>query len=244
MRGFSSDAVPRFVFVATTQFRRALGGYDRSQVDSAVAAAQSRIARLEADLASLANQLEDSQRRLAEALARLGEGDPTGTVAALTRAVEEVHDQARRQATRIRMRALEDAVAISDRISALAGIGSADQDTDSAFAKRPAAQFDSEDGAWSGRVEVIAGPISDFAQLTEIEDTLKGIDAVSSVSVRGVSDNRATLAVQVESPTSMVEEIRRGIPFEVALTAAETGALEIEIIDHDSGAAGGELRAA
>ena len=230
--------------MANPQFRRALGGYDRSQVDAAVAAAQSRIARLEADLAALTKQLDDSQRKLGEALARLGEGDPTGTVAALTRAVEEVHDQARRQATRIRMRALEDAVAISERISALAGIGESTDGDHAGFAKRPAAEFDSEDGAWSGRVEVIAGPISDFAQLTEIEDTLKGIDAVSSVSVRGVSDNRATLAVQVESPTSMVEEIRRGIPFEVALTSAESGSLEIEIIDHEAGAAGGELKAA
>lgn len=233
--------------MANPQFRRALGGYDRAQVDSAFAAVQSRVARLEADVSSLTNQLSDSQQKLTEALARLGEEDPTGTVAALTRAVEEVHEQARRQATRIRMRALEDAVAISDRISALAGITERPDTQDSGFADRPAAEFRQEegkDGMWTGRVEVEAGPISDFAQLTEIEDTLKGVGSVSSVSVRSVSNNRAKLAVQVEEPTAMIEEIRRGIPFEVALSTETPGSLSIEIIDHDSGTAGGELKAA
>lgn len=230
--------------MANPQFRRALGGYDRSQVDSAFAAVQSRVARLEADLTSLSNQLADSQQKLTEALARLGEEDPSGTVAALTRAVEEVHEQARRQATRIRMRALEDAVAISDRISALAGIAEKDDGDESTFADRPAAEFGKEDGMWTGKVEVEAGPISDFAQLTEIEDTLKSVGSVSSVSVRSVSNNRAKLAVQVEEPTAMIEEIRRGIPFEVALSTETPGNLSIEIIDHESGSAGGELKAA
>lgn len=226
------------------QFRRALGGYDRAQVDAAFAAVQSRVARLEADMSTLSNQLSDSQQRLSEALARLGEGDPTGTVAALTRAVEEIHEQARRQATRIRMRALEDAVAISDRISALAGITDQTDSGGAGFAQRPATEFNSDGGLWSGKVEVEAGPISDFAQLTEIEDTLKAVQSVSSVSVRGVSNNRATLAVQVEEPTSMIEEIRRGIPFEVTLDTAAPGVLSIEIIDHDSGSTSGELKAA
>lgn len=193
---------------------------------------------------TVSNQLADSQQRLGEALARLGEGDPTGTVAALTRAVEEVHDQARRQATRIRMRALEDAVAISDRISALAGITGETDSGGSGFAQRPATEFNSDDGLWSGKVEVEAGPISDFAQLTEIEDTLKAVESVSSVSVRGVSNNRATLAVQVEKPTAMIEEIRRGIPFEVRVDSGVPGSLSIEIIDHETGGASGELKAA
>ena len=195
-------------------------------------------------MTTLSNQLADSQQKLSEALARLGEGDPTGTVAALTRAVEEVHEQARRQATRIRMRALEDAVAISDRISALAGITDQSDSGESGFAQRPATEFNSDDGLWCGRIEVEAGPISDFAQLTEIEDTLKAVESVSSVSVRGVSNSRATLAVQVEKPTSMVEEIRRGIPFEIKMETTAPGVLSIEIIDHDSGSTSGELKAA
>lgn len=230
--------------MANPRFRRALGGYDRSQVDSALAAAQSRVARLEADVTALSNRLEDSQQKLSEALARLGEGDPTGTVAALTRAVEEVHDQARRQATRIRMRALEDAVAISDRISELAGIVDPADSRESGFAQRPATEFNSIDGSWSGKVQVDAGPISDFAQLTEIEDTFKSVPSVSSVSVRGVSDNRAALSVQVEEPTELIEEIRRNIPFEVRLVEVGPGSLSIEIIDHDSGSTNGQLKAA
>jgi hypothetical protein len=213
-------------------------------VDSALAAAQSRVARLEADVTALSNRLEDSQRKLSEALARLGEGDPTGTVAALTRAVEEVHDQARRQATRIRMRALEDAVAISDRISELAGIVDPADSRESGFAQRPATEFNSIDGSWSGKVQVDAGPISDFAQLTEIEDTFKSVPSVSSVSVRGVSDNRAALSVQIEEPTALIEEIRRNIPFEVRLVEGGPGSLSIEIIDHDSGSTNGQLKAA
>ncbi len=230
--------------MANPRFRRALGGYDRAQVDAALAAAQSRVARLEADVSALSNRLEDSQQKLSEALARLGEGDPTGTVAALTRAVEEVHDQARRQATKIRMRALEDAVAISDRISELAGIADPADSRESGFAQRPATEFNSVDGAWSGKVQVDAGPISDFAQLTEIEDTFKSVEAVSSVSVRGVSNNRAALSVQVEEPTALIEEIRRNIPFEVKLTEVSPGSLSIEIVDHEAVISRDELEAA
>lgn len=230
--------------MANPRFRRALGGYDRSQVDAALAAAQSRVARLEADVSALSNRLEDSQQKLSEALARLGEGDPTGTVAALTRAVEEVHEQARRQATRIRMRALEDAVAISDRISELAGIADPADSRESGFAQRPATEFNSADGSWSGKIQVDAGPISDFAQLTEIEDTLKAVGAVSSVSVRGVSNNRAALSVQIEEPTALIEEIRRNIPFEVKLTEVAPGSLSIEIVDHEAVISRDELEAA
>ena len=242
--------------VANPEFRRALGGYDRSQVDAAFASAQSRIARLDSDLASLGNRLADSERRLAEALARLGEADPSGTVAALTRAVDEVHQQARRQATRIRMRALEDAVAISERISHLAGIGELAEPSageGAGFGERTAADFASGDDAtgvpaderiWAGRIEVKAGPIADFAQLTTIEDALKGIESVSSVSVRSVSDNWATLSVQLERATNLVEEIRREIPLEVTFEAKAPEMLQIGIVDHDSRESGGELEAA
>jgi hypothetical protein len=142
------------------------------------------------------------------------------------------------------MRALEDAVAISDRISELAGIADPADSRESGFAQRPATEFNSVDGAWSGKVQVDAGPISDFAQLTEIEDTFKSVEAVSSVSVRGVSNNRAALSVQVDEPTALIEEIRRNIPFEVKLTEVSPGSLSIEIVDHESGSTNGQLKAA
>lgn len=257
MRTLASGGVPRVPCVANPEFRRTIGGYDRSQVDAAFSSAQSRIARLDSELAALSNRLADSERRLYDALARLGEADPSGTVAALTHAVDEVHQQARRQATRIRMRALEDAVAISERISQLAGIGEAAEGVTgngTAFGERPAAEHGQDEPSvasageggriWSGRIEVRAGPIADFAQLTAIEDTLKGVGQVSSVSVRSVSDNWATLTVQLDGPADLIAEIRREIPFEVSLDAKSPDSLEIGVVDHESGHGDKELKAA
>ena len=105
------------------RFRRALGGYDRAQVDAAIDARDTRLARLEAEAQRLAERVVEREKRLQGALSRLGDDAEnmftSGTVSALTKGLEEIYATARRQATRIRMKALDDAVQMADRVTEL-----------------------------------------------------------------------------------------------------------------------------
>jgi len=235
--------------VGSQRFRRALGGYDRPQVDAAVASLDSRIASLEAEGKALAAKLSDAEARLQDARALAEAADPTGTVAALMRAVEEIHAQARSQATRIRMKALQDAVAVAERVGELAGIRDElskrviEEEAAGgrpAFAQRPAASVQPEvetlEDGWSGRVDIDAGPIADFAQMTAIEDALREIDAVSSVSVRGLSEGRANLTAHLDEPVDLLAALEDAVPFALNPTAATPEAISLQLED-DSQAA-------
>lgn len=235
--------------VGSQRFRRALGGYDRPQVDAAVASLDSRIASLEAEGKALAAKLSDAEARLRDARALAEAADPTGTVAALMRAVEEIHAQARSQATRIRMKALQDAVAVAERVGELAGIRDElskqviEEEAaggQSGFARRPAAsaqpEVDALEDGWSGRVDIDAGPIADFAQMTAIEDALREIDAVSSVSVRGLSEGRANLTAHLDEPVDLLAALDGAVPFALNPTSATPEAISLQLED-DSQAA-------
>ena len=78
-------------------------GYDPEEVDAAIDARDARLARLEREAQRLAERVVERERKLQDALKR-------PVAAALSRGIDEVYGQARRQATRIRMKALDDAV--------------------------------------------------------------------------------------------------------------------------------------
>src|SRR5436190_16171850 len=88
--------------VSNGAFRRALRGYDPEEVDAAIEARDARLKRLEREAQRLAERVVG--------LERLRERDPLGTVGALSKGLEQIYDQARRQATKIRLKALDDAV--------------------------------------------------------------------------------------------------------------------------------------
>ena len=180
------------------RFRRALRGYDPEEVEAAIEARDARLARLEREAQRLAERVVEREKRLQDALARLGEGSPRA-IGVLGRRIEDVYAQARRQATRIRMNALEDAVQISDRVSelsrirdelgarvvelaGLAGIRVSAGDQPPVAGRKPAQA--AADGLYAGPVEVEVGPLSDFAQLSGFEDAAAGIGGASEIKVR------------------------------------------------------------
>ena len=108
--------------------------------------------------------------------------------AAVSKGIEEIYGQARRQATRIRMKALEDAVQMADRVTELSGLqgrARARASRSSPRWRRERLGLEAEDrpavgtepagaGMYSGEVEIEVGPLDDFAQLTGFEDAAGG----------------------------------------------------------------------
>ncbi len=102
------------------RFRRTRDGYDPEQVDSLIAEREARLVRLETEAQEMARRVIETEERMQTLIGEREDAErvaaaATGPVAKL----EEVYGQARRQATRIRMKALDDAVQIAERVTEL-----------------------------------------------------------------------------------------------------------------------------
>jgi hypothetical protein len=197
-----------------------------------MAARDARVARLEREAKQLEERLKEHERRLGESLGEDGEGGlgaaSPGAIGALSRRLEEIHGQARRQATRIRMQALQDAVQMSDRVNELtklrdelgirvqelagmAGLKLGDQER--APVGTEPARGGTANGVYSGEVEVEVGPLADFAALTGFEDAAAAIEGASEITIRRFSSGRATLSMNLAEPVELVRELGERAPF-------------------------------
>lgn len=213
--------------MAREQFRRMLvGGYDPAQVRAAIDERDERLKLLEREAQKLATRVIETERRLQRMLPGSGED---GVIGGLGRRIEDIHAQARGQATRIRMAALEDAVQISERVKELAkvrdelgqrvselagmaGIKLGAEEDRPPVGTEPAQA--SADGIFAGPVEVEVGPLKDFAQLTNFEDAASGIDSVEDVKVSRFADGRATFSMSFGQPVELLRELEERAPFE------------------------------
>ena len=174
------------------RFRRALRGYDPDEVDAVIEARDARLARLEREAQRLAERVVEREKKLQDALKR-------PMAAAVGKGIEEIYGQARRQATRIRMKALDDAVQMADRVTEMSKLRDelgtrVSELADVARARlgieedRPAVGTEPAAGNfYAGQVEVEVGPLNDFAQLTGFEDAASGIEGASGIEVKALS---------------------------------------------------------
>jgi hypothetical protein len=223
------------------RFRRTLGGFDPRQVRAALEERDLRLERLEREAQQLARRVLETEKR-AKGGRGGGEAD-TGNVAALGRRLEEIHDQARRQATRIRMGALQDAVQIADRVTELSKLrdelGQRVADLAETAGIRPGAAdrppvgteaaAATHDGIYAGRIEVEVGPLRDFAQLTRFEDAASAIDPSADVAVSNFSDGRATFSMNFAQPVELVRELEQRAPFSFQVRDTRPDGLVIDI---------------
>jgi uncharacterized coiled-coil protein SlyX len=222
-------------------FRRALFGYRRGEVDEVLGGRNARITELEHELAILGGELsslssivverEREIRTLHEQFRAANERHDQSirSLEAVSIRLDELHAQARGQATRIRMKALGEAVEVSRRVQALAGrIGgeaappsggdadiAADEDWAASAngaasngkgpAREPAELFE-------GLVRVEIGPLGDFSQLLGFEDAAGKISATSQISVERFSEGRATLAMRLDEPVELLRELEERSP--------------------------------
>ena len=125
-------------------FRRGLFGYRRADVDAAISARDARIlgleleanaqrgaaAELERETAALSGMVLEREREIRVLGQRLREANEChdrsiASLDAITARLEELEAQARGQATRIRMKALREAVEVSKKVKALTDVESA-----------------------------------------------------------------------------------------------------------------------
>jgi hypothetical protein len=233
--------------MARERFRRTADGYDPVEVEQAIADRDARVLRLEHETQRLARRVIETEERLQQLL----RSDAGNAIVALGRRLEEIHAQARRQATRIRMAALEDAVQISDRVKELTTLrdelGSKVQDlagkagikigSDEAVVAPLHSANGSPPGVFSGPVEVEIGPLRDFAQLSGFEDAAAGIDSSADVSIKRFSDGRATFSMNFAQPVELLRELEERTPFEFKVRDTRSDGVVLDLDDEDTRAA-------
>jgi hypothetical protein len=215
-------------------------GYDPEQVDAAIEARDARLARLEREAQRLAERVVEREKRLQDALKR-------PVAAAVTKGVEEIYGQARRQATRIRMKALEDAVQMADRVTELSGLRDELSSRVSELAEvakerlgieadeRPAVGTEAaRPGLYSGEVEVEVGPLNDFAQLTGFEDAAAGIDGASKIKVKRFSGGRAWVSMNLENPIDLLRALEEKAPFDFVVRDTRRNGLVLDVDDGET----------
>lgn len=237
--------------MADERFRRALRGYDPGQVEAALSERDERVARLEQEAAKLAKRVAEQEQRLRESLDEgggFGSVSP-GAIGALGKRLEEIHGQARSQATRMRMKALQDAVRMSERVSELAklrddlaarvqelagmaGINVASGEEAvgmEAAGAGGARRGPGGEGVYLGEVRVEAGPFADFAQLTTLEDALGTVPGASAVMIRSFASQRATLTMTLSEPVELARELGSRVPFRFSVRAAAHDHLLLDV---------------
>lgn len=249
MASEGTSTVPRM-----GSFKRSFLGYRRSDVDAALASRDARNRALERDaqealarcgesdeavtqaeqeLGSLSAMVIEREREIRGLLERLNEANQrhdrnVASLESVSARLEEIQAQARGQATRIRMKALREAVEVGRRAQELsdaqAAAPSAPNGNGNGHADSPARDI------FDGLVKVEIGPLDDFSQLVGFEDAAGQIGATSEISVERFSEGRATLSMRLSEPTDLLRELEQRSPldFRVRRTAGDNVVLDVD----------------
>ena len=174
-----------------------------------------------------------------------------GRMAALADDLETVRRQARRQATRIRMRALREAAELTARIGslaegpdeaserlteslaeAIARMGTVDDRGRGPTWRSPAANGHPESGAG----EALRGPGRGRGGAAErllaagrVRGRRRGIGATSEISVKRFTQGRATLAMRFKQPVELLSELEERAPFEFRVRDTRSDRLVLDV---------------
>ena len=208
------------------------------------------IASHEADLSSLSGMVIERERTIRDLTERLEEANAChdrsiASLDAVSARLEELQAQARGQATRIRMKALREAVELSGKAQALAEAEDEQPEiaTEVAEIEEAAPQPMTngnglaESGAswepvlYEGKIRLDVGPLGDFSQLVGVEDAVGRIGA-TDISVERFSEGRATFSMRLEQPVDLLRELEAlaALDFKVRHTAPDNVILDLE--DH------------
>lgn len=230
-------------------FKRAIFGYNRADVDAALAARDARnwaserdaeealdrwreaadtAARAEEELSSLSAMVIEREREIRLLNERLLEANQRhdrsiASLASVSSRLGEIQAQARGQATRIRMKALREAVEVGRRAQEL---------TEARADASPVEQ--AAQNLFQGQVKVEIGPLDDFSQLVGFEDAAGQIDATSEILVERFSEGRATLSMRLDEPVELLRELEERSPLEFRVRRSGDDNLILDI-DDDQG---------
>ena len=225
-------------------FKRALFGYRRAEVEDAISIRDARIlglelnadaqraalSELETETISLTGMVLEREREIRCLNERLREANEChdrsiASLDAITSRLEEVEAQARGQATRIRMKALREAVEVSKKVKELTEIEPA-LEAEATAGQEPAA---TDESLYEGQVKLEIGPLGDFSQLVGFEDAVGQIGA-SEIKVDRFSEGRATFSMKLDEPTDLLSELEElsSLDFKVRHTAPDNLILDVD----------------
>lgn len=246
MASEGTSTVPRM-----GSFKRSLFGYRRSEVEATIASRDSRIgalerelmeaAELEAEVSALSGMVIEREREIRGLNEELLEANrrqdrSIASLEAISRRLQEIEAQARGQATRIRMKALGEAVELGRRAQAMSGADAegngASPNGAAAHNGNGAGEIDAQ-SLFEGLIKLEIGPLDDFSQLVGFEDAIGEIGA-SEISVERFSEGRATLSMHLDEPIELLRELEERSPleFRVRRTADDNVILDV---DEDQG---------
>ncbi len=230
-------------------FKRAFLGYRRPEVDAAISARDGQIgalapkatacdrqagviAEMERELASLAAMVIEREREIRGLSERLREANERhdrsiASLDTVSSRLEEIQAQARGQATRIRMKALREAVEVSKRVQNLTATEV--PAAEAAPAASGNGQVEDFNGVFEGEVKLEIGPLGDFSQLVGFEDAVGQVGA-SEISVERFSEGRATLNMRLDQPVELLRELEQlsSLDFRVRHTAPDNLILDVD----------------
>lgn len=232
-------------------FRRAFFGYRRPDVEAAISARNGRIeilerkaaecerqadatAELEAEMSSLSGMVIEREREIRGLTGRLQEANDRhdrsiASLDAVSARLEEIQAQARGQATRIRMKALREAVEVSKRVQALTDAQPVADEPEPATNGNGDGDGKIFDGFFEGQVKLEIGPLGDFSQLVGFEDAVGQLGA-ADISVERFSEGRATLSMRLDQPVELLRELEElsALDFKVRHTAPDNLILDVD----------------
>jgi hypothetical protein len=254
-------------------FKRALFGYRRPDVEAAIFARDGRIGilerkavecerrvdsidELEREVTTLSGMVIEREREIRGLTERLREANERhdrsiASLDAVSSRLEEIQAQARGQATRIRMKALREAVEVGRRVQELneteAQVAASASSTSAADASGTSGAEPSGtssagasgaegnghvpdfNGVFEGLVKLEIGPLGDFSQLVGFEDAVGQVGA-SEISVERFSEGRATLSMQLDQPVELLRELEElsALDFKVRHTAPDNLILDVD----------------
>jgi hypothetical protein len=244
MASEGTSTVPRM-----GSFKRALFGYRPSDVEAAIASRDARNWALERDaeealkrwreaadvaataeqeLAGLSAMVIEREREIRGLHERLVEANERhdrsiASLEMVSSKLGEIQAQARGQATRIRMKALREAVEVGRRAQEL--------NEAEAVAGEPGPVEQAAQNLFEGLVKVEIGPLDDFSQLVGFEDAAGQIDATSDISVERFSEGRATLSMRLNEPVELLRELEERSPLEFRVRRSADDNLILDIDD-------------
>jgi hypothetical protein len=237
-------------------FKRALLGYRRGDVDAAISVRDAQIGALERDseeaieqsrqatdaaaqaeseLASLSGMVIEREREIRSLGERLREANERHdrsivSLHSVSARLEEIQAQARGQATRIRMKALREAVEVSRRTQDLAEVHGGSENGDAASGGGAEAALGE---LFEGLIKLEIGPLGDFSQLVGFEDAVGRLGA-SEISVERFSEGRATLSMRLDEPVDLLRELEESAPFDFNIRRTGDDNLILDV-DEDQG---------
>lgn len=236
-----------------TGFRRSLFGYRRAEVEDAISVRDARIlglelkgdsqraaiGELESETTALSGMVLEREREIRVLGERLREANEChdrsiASLDAVTARLEELEAQARGQATRIRMKALREAVEVSKKVKALTDAEAAMEAEAEPGEPQTAEGFEMNgsqprEGLYEGRVRLEIGPLGDFSQLVGFEDAVGQLGA-SEISVERFSEGRATLSMNLNQPVDLLRELEElsTLDFKIRHTAPDNLILDLD----------------